>query len=156
MNNLYYEFMKKVITNNKKSQTCKFCILGDVNQTFLKFKGADSKYLPEADKHINNFEYMRCELSISYRLPTPITNILNNCIKIENKQIINSNDKTNKMLPQFVLSQEYSCTKKLLEFIKHKIKEYNESSKIFILLNSTLIKNKQNNKKQNQQYYSKY
>ena len=71
---LYYEFMKYVISFNEKQY--QLYILGDENQGIYEFKGTDVRYLTFAE-HIWAKQFEEHTLSTSYRLTHPIAKFIN-------------------------------------------------------------------------------
>lgn len=81
MTPIYYRLVHKIIVDNGKIP--KICVMGDRNQSIYDYNKADSRFIIFADKLFANdtfSSWSRCNLSISYRVTTPMANFINDCI----------------------------------------------------------------------------
>jgi len=77
MTKLYYQFIKKVISDFNPDPNLIILIMGDDRQAIYNFKGSDSRFLTLADK-LWNKPMNRTKLSTSYRLTDSMSYFVNN------------------------------------------------------------------------------
>lgn len=136
INELYYKFICKILLENCKEYN--LCILGDKNQSIYEFMGADNRYLTMADKvfNINNKNWIKLKLSISYRMTKEISEFMNKCI-LNEERIISTKEGVK---PDYWIINPYNICDVIKEIIfKDKIKP----EEIFILAPSVKGKNTQ-------------
>jgi hypothetical protein len=80
MTPLYYRFLLKFITELKSSVQMLF--FGDKRQSLYEFKGADHRFLTQADK-IWKINIVRCTLKTSYRITNQMADFINNVMNDE-------------------------------------------------------------------------
>lgn len=82
---LYFELICKIYKDN--IDMAKLCILGDKKQSIYDFNNADSRYIELADKIfiLNNFEWVKCTLSVSFRITNTMAEFANKCVLGENR-----------------------------------------------------------------------
>lgn len=75
----YYKVIKKILLANIDA---KICILGDRYQSIYQFNDADPRFIIYADQifNYNRFEWVRKNLSTSYRLTNKMADFLNHCV----------------------------------------------------------------------------
>jgi hypothetical protein len=84
MNGLYYEAVLNIMKMN--TTPYKMVILGDDMQSIYGYKGASPKYLLEASKYfVNDYKWVNCKLSVSFRLPKYVANFINKCYLGDNR-----------------------------------------------------------------------
>lgn len=88
MNNIYYDFALKLLTDNKHANS-QMIFLGDQHQSIYNFKGASKRYLTLADKlfGINNRPFSKTNLHTSYRVTKQIAEFINKCVLNEDRII---------------------------------------------------------------------
>ena len=94
INSLYYELICKIIKDNDLD--CKIAILGDIHQCINHWNHADHRYIQFVDELFcfNEYDWVNCNLSTSYRITDEISSFVNNCL-LDNQRIntIKSNKK---------------------------------------------------------------
>lgn len=78
MTNLYYNLMRKFMIDTQTPY--QLIVMGDSKQCVYNFKGANPKYLSEADKFWPEFTFERLYLRTSFRLTPDIANFINKCV----------------------------------------------------------------------------
>jgi hypothetical protein len=133
INNIYYSVICKIIYNNKQIHP-RICITGDACQTIYEYNGADSRYLTNAEKILNNNSAWKTIIfNESFRVTNEIALFINNCIYDYDKII--AYKKGSK--PRYLMTTTYVTTNVYNE-IKNYLKTYKYSD-IFVLAPS--IKN---------------
>jgi hypothetical protein len=126
----YYKGILKIIKDNIK-HNAKICILGDENQNIFQFNKADNRFIKFADQifNINNYSFIKCDLSTSYRITKPMAEFMNNCILNEHRLYA---IKESKYKPNLINcnSYDYNTIKNIL--LKYNNEGYNWNE-IFIL-----------------------
>jgi hypothetical protein len=136
---LFYKLICKITFLNKKDFS--LCILGDKNQSIYDFKGADERYLTEA-QHIYNFndkKWLAVKLSTSYRMTIPMVKFMNDCV-IQESRIVSKKTGVN---PDYYVLDMFSKTNIVTQFniIRDVLLKYNPED-VFILAPSVKSKNK--------------
>lgn len=82
INPTYYELVCRI--NKENPVKAQICLLGDVMQSIYDFNKADSRYLSIADQllNFNDHEWVRHNLSTSFRVTTQIANFINGCMSV--------------------------------------------------------------------------
>jgi len=138
MTPLYYELVCKICKDNYCSP--KLCILGDKYQSIFEYNNADSRYIMYANYlfNINDYEWVKCKLSISYRVPKEICDFVNVCMIDKNR--IKYNKKSNHK-PRYIICDFWDRDSSyVVNEVKYYLKKGYEAGDIFIL--SSSIKNK--------------
>lgn len=102
---LYYKLICKIFKDFCNKNT-KICILGDQYQSIYGFNNADSRFIRFADKvfHLNNFQWIWCKLSTSFRITNTICDFLNNCMLQSERLRVN---KINDFKPQYIICDTF-------------------------------------------------
>lgn len=143
MTPLYFKIIRKIWNSNMI-----LVILGDEYQAIYGYNKADPRFLTLADKLFrgSNRQFEHMKLSVSYRLPRPITDFINNCIIFENR-IQPSPFKTGSLYqkPTYIVADAFS--KKFHQDIFTRISSFLRSGyhpdDIFILCPTTKMKGKE-------------
>jgi hypothetical protein len=130
---LLYRMLCKILTDNKKKNDCKILIMGDQMQSIYKFREADSRFITFSDQifnKFNNFKWVNCNLSETFRCTIPMINFINNCMIGYDRLISN---KPSGFRPEYIICNSYSypCT-----VIKEYLKVY-KPHEIFVVAFST-------------------
>lgn len=133
MTPLFYKFINKFIKD--QGAPIQLLILGDRDQNINRdFKGSDYRFLTMAPKVFPDFQFVRSDLSHSFRLTNNISSFINENLLGYDKI------KTNKKGPtvKYLLTNTFSIDFKLYlhRFIKEKINNGYKYDDIFILGNS--------------------
>ena len=104
MTPLYYELVCKIAYDNNKSML--IVVTGDSHQSIYSFNLADERYLIFADQlfKFNKRNWIRTNLSISYRTTKPIAEFLNKCVLHEDRII---SIKDSKYKPRYLICNSY-------------------------------------------------
>lgn len=126
---LLYKILCKILTDNVKKNNCKIVIMGDRMQSIYKFRESDSRFITFSDKifnGFNNFEWVNCDLSETFRCTIPIVDFINNCM-IGYKRLESNKKSVHK--PDYIICNSYSypCT-----VIKEYLKVYKPQD-IFVI-----------------------
>lgn len=110
IHSLYFELICKIYLDNVDNvdnvdnidNETKICIFGDKKQSIYDFNNADSRYIELADKIfiLNNLEWVKCNLSISFRITNTMADFVNKCILRENRLKAN---KISKYKPRYII-----------------------------------------------------
>lgn len=85
MINIFYHLVKKLLNDNLIKDPI-LCLFGDVYQNIYQFNNSDERYLALADKLFNtNHNWVRLNMSISYRLTDNIAKFVNNTLLSQNR-----------------------------------------------------------------------
>ena len=78
INSLYYDLVCKLICDNE-FEDAKLCLLGDINQCINKWNKSDWRYMKFFDTlfDFNQFKWVQCPLSTSFRVTRQIANFIN-------------------------------------------------------------------------------
>jgi superfamily I DNA/RNA helicase len=81
---LYYELVCKIYKDNNNN--VKICIFGDKKQSIFDFNKADSRYITFATQlfNFNNYKWIKCNLSVSFRITKEMSLFINKCLLKEN------------------------------------------------------------------------
>jgi hypothetical protein len=116
---LLYKMLCKILTDNKKKNDCKILIMGDQLQSIYKFREADSRFITFSNQifnGFNNFKWINCDLSETFRCTIPIIDFINNCM-IGYERLISN--KVNKFKPEYIICNSYSHPSNVLqEYLK--------------------------------------
>jgi hypothetical protein len=79
---IYYKAILKIFKDNINRENSSICILGDERQNIFQFNNADSRFIKLAENifNINKKEFIRCSLTMSYRLTNQMSSLLNDCM----------------------------------------------------------------------------
>ncbi len=105
---LLYRMLCKILTDNNKKDTCKILIMGDQMQSIYKFREADSRFITFSDQifnKFNNFKWINCGLSETFRCTIPMVNFINNCM-IGYERLLSNKKNQNK--PDYIICNSYS------------------------------------------------
>ena len=138
INPLYYQLVNKIYKDNLKHKKSKnetqICILGDKYQSIYDFNNADNRFIIYGDKcfNFNKLNWSKCSLGQSFRITTPMSSFINNCMLNYNR--ITSHKKGIK--PEYIICDTFGELKgkcsKPFEIIKDLLKKYNPDD-IFVL-----------------------
>lgn len=135
---LYYTLICKIVKDNNIIP--KIILFGDKNQSIFDFNGADSRFIEYADLiyTYNNLNWIKCNLSTSFRITHEMALFINNCLLNNNR--INSN-KISNVKPRYIICNTFCDTELApIEEIKYYTKDLNyKAGDIFVLAPS--IKN---------------
>jgi hypothetical protein len=116
---LLYRLLCKILTDNQKRKICKIMIMGDQMQSIYKFKESDCRFITFSDQifnKFNDFKWVKCTLSETFRCTIPIVNFINECM-IGYKRLISN--KTFKFKPDYVICNSYSYPSTIInEYLK--------------------------------------
>ena len=133
MTPLFYKFINKFIKD--QGAPIQLLILGDRDQNINRdFKGSDYRFLTMAPKVFPNFQFVRSDLSHSFRLTDNISSFINENLLGYNKIKTNKKGPTVKYLLTNTFSIEFKSY--LHRFIREKINNGYKYDDIFILGNS--------------------
>jgi len=123
---LYYKLVMKIFNENNRG--FKICLFGDKMQSIFTFNNSDNRFLTMGDKifNHNNFEWVKLNLSVSFRITAPMANFINRCVLNEDR-IISHKEGANVRYIVCNIFKNYP----FLE-VKKYLKKYNYSD-IFIL-----------------------
>lgn len=129
LTSLFFKFIHKII-KDFSNEDYKLCMIGDIKQNIYKFKGSDVEYIMNPEKFFTNkFEWKKLTLSISFRVPNTVTNLVNDLLQIPN--YINPYKLTNDK-PILIVEKNMFNPKITLELILSEIKQ-NKIEDIIIL-----------------------
>jgi len=129
MSELYYKLVKKIYIDSA-NMMCSICILGDFRQSIYDFNNADSRFIKYAEEvfNINSKSWVKCDLSVSYRVNSKICNFINTCLY---DQPFMNYARKGKFLPKYVICNTFDLTPYTI-FINYILKG-TKPSDIFIL-----------------------
>ena len=101
ISSLYYEVVCKIYKDNNQGNA-KICIFGDQKQSIFAFNNADERFIEYAPElfNFNSYNWVRCNLSISFRITYEMSLFINKCLLHED--IIVSNKITNNK-PRYII-----------------------------------------------------
>ena len=76
---LYFELICKICKDNIQINI-QICIFGDKKQSIFGFNNADQRFMEYATKLFNNNNWVKCDLSVSFRLTDNISLFVNKCL----------------------------------------------------------------------------
>ena len=87
---LYYELICKIYKDNININT-KICIFGDKKQSIFDFNNADQRFIQYAIElfNFNSYNWIRCNLSVSFRITYEMSLFINKCLLNEERIISN-------------------------------------------------------------------
>lgn len=133
MTPLFYRFIQKFIKD--QGHSIQLLILGDRDQNINRdFKGSDYRFLTMAPKVFPEFEFVRSDLSHSFRLTDNISSFINDNLLGYDKIKTNKKGPTVKYLLTNTFSNEFQSY--LYRLIRDKINNGYKYDDIFILGNS--------------------
>ena len=105
MNPIYFELFCKIYKDNN-NKNCKICILGDKKQSIYDFNKADERFIIYADSifKLNEFAWVRCNLSKSFRITFEMSEFINNCMFNYNRII---SDKVSNNKPRYLICDTF-------------------------------------------------
>lgn len=105
INILYYELICKIYIDNKNKE-CKICILGDKKQSIYGFNGADERYIVNAENifNFNNINWIKQNLSKSFRITKEMSEFLNKCMLNEERIL---SDKIINIKPRYIICDSF-------------------------------------------------
>lgn len=103
---LYYELVCKIYYDNKIAKS-QICIFGDKNQSIFTFNKSDQRYIEYAPNlfNFNTNEWVRCSLSVSFRITYEMSIFINKCM-LKNDRIISNKISNNK--PRYIICNCFS------------------------------------------------
>lgn len=98
---IYFQLICKIFKDNS-IKTPKICILGDEKQSIFDFNNADKRFITLADKifRFNNYEWVKCKLSRSFRITYEMSDFINICM-IKEERIVSYKVSDNK--PRYII-----------------------------------------------------
>ena len=131
---LYYELICKIYKDNKNNNT-QLCIFGDINQAIFDFNNADKRYIEYASELFNfnqNYNWIKCKLSISFRITHEMALFINRCLL--NHKRITSNKVTNNK-PRYIICDSFGSktASKPLKEVRFYLNKGYKPSDIFVL-----------------------
>ena len=132
---LYYELICKIYKDNNNPNT-KICIFGDKNQSIFDFNKADQRFIEYADNlfKFNSYNWVKCNLSISFRITYEMSLFINKCLLKEDRII--SNKITNNK-PRYIIcdcfGNRYNTFSRTFEEVKYYFNLGYKPDDIFIL-----------------------
>ena len=93
MTTTYYELVCKIYKDNDDKNT-KICIFGDKKQSIFDFNKADQRYIEYANEifNFNSYKWIKCNLSISFRITYEMSLFINKCLTYFNYYIKRCNN----------------------------------------------------------------
>ena len=103
---LYYNLICKIFIDNSNKNT-KICIFGDKNQSIFDFNNADQRFIEYAEElfNFNSYKWIKCNLSISFRVTNEMALFINKCLLGEDR-IISKKITNNK--PRYIICNYFS------------------------------------------------
>ena len=132
---LYYELICKIYKDNKNINT-KICIFGDIKQSIFDFNKADHRFIKYATElfNFNTYNWIRCNLSVSFRITYEMSLFINKCLLKEDRII--SNKITNNK-PRYIIcdcfGDKLGSSSRTFEEVKYYLDLGYKPSDIFIL-----------------------
>ena len=132
---LYYELICKIYKDNKNINT-NICIFGDKKQSIFDFNKADQRFIEYASKlfNFNSNNWIKCNLSVSFRITYEMSLFINNCLLKEERLI--SNKITNNK-PRYIIcdcfGDRLGTSSRTFEEVKYYFNLGYKPSDIFIL-----------------------
>jgi hypothetical protein len=127
---LYYELICKIYKDNNNINT-QICIFGDKKQSIFDFNKADERFIKYASElfNFNSYNWIRCNLSISFRITYEMALFINKCL-LNEERIISKKITNNK--PRYIICDCFG-TSRTFEEIKYYFDLGYKPSDIFIL-----------------------
>lgn len=140
MTPLLFKLTKKIFKHNNIDNP-QICVFGDKYQTIYDYKGADCRYLTLADKlYPSQYEWVRLNLSTSYRLTPSNAEFINKCV-LKYDRIIPGN-KGFDIKPTYMIGNLFSdIPDRLADLIDYYIKEKNYSYNDIFVISPTVRSN---------------
>jgi DNA helicase IV len=132
MTSLYYELICKIYRDNNNTNT-KMCIFGDKNQSIFDFNKADQRFIEYASKlfNFNSYNWVRCNLSVSFRVTFEMSLFINRCL-LKEERIISNKITNNK--PRYIICDCFGgITSRTFEEVKYYFDLGYKPNDIFIL-----------------------
>jgi hypothetical protein len=129
---VYYELVLHILKLNTKE--FKLCLFGDKKQAIFDFNQADSRFLTLGDKIFKQDNWIKLNLSTSFRITKPMSDFLNRCVL--GKDRVLSNKQGSKV--EYIVCNPFRSSR-LFEHVKKLFDVYNPSD-FFIIAPS--VKNK--------------
>jgi hypothetical protein len=129
---VFHRLICKVYKNNERKDA-QLVVLGDKKQCIYNFKDADYRYIEYADKafNLNNLEWARCNLPISFRITQEMALFINHCM-IGFQRIMSN--KVTGIKPRYLICDPYG--RKPYEEVKYYLNLGYKPGDIFILSNT--------------------
>ena len=137
INPIYYEVVCKIVNENNTKHKCRYCVIGDVNQSIYGYNEADERYIQNASKlfgfnnsvtgvSVNHVPWVSKKLTETFRLTENITNFTNNALLKENRII--SHKPGPKQPIRYVICNQYSDyrTRQEIQYYLDKGYTYND------------------------------
>lgn len=132
---LYYELICKIYKDNKNTNA-NICIFGDKKQSIFDFNKADQRFIEYASElfNFNSNNWIKCKLSVSFRITYEMSLFINNCLLKEERMI--SNKITNNK-PRYIIcdcfGDRLGTSSRTFEEVKYYFSLGYKPSDIFIL-----------------------
>jgi len=132
---LYYELICKIYKDNK-STNANICIFGDKKQSIFDFNKADQRFIEYASElfNFNSNNWIKCNLSVSFRITYEMSLFINNCL-LKEERIISNKITNNK--PRYIIcdcfGDRLGTTSRTFEEVKYYFDLGYKPSDIFIL-----------------------
>lgn len=144
INELYFSFMCKLLSNNSNKTTCKILVLGDIHQTINQFNGADCRYLLYAEKdqyfkQHSNYSWEKRKLSKTFRMTNQTVDFVNYCMLGQQRLIPHSSRYVTNQKPIYTKCDAYTYP---FDLIKEIFNKGIETKDIMILAPSVKPKGK--------------
>lgn len=130
---IFYQLVLKIIRDNQ-NQYPTMVVLGDRYQNINAYMGSDERYLMMADKlfeHVNNKPWIRCDLSISYRLSRECATFINNLLGYNRIETVKNGPK-----PKYIVEKNNKIASRIMQEVNYLIENGYNCDDIFILSNS--------------------
>ena len=132
---LYYELICKIYKDNK-STNANICIFGDKKQSIFDFNKADQRFIEYASElfNFNSNNWIKCNLSVSFRITYEMSLFINNCL-LKEERIISNKITNNK--PRYIIcdcfGDRLGTSSRTFEEVKYYFNLGYKPSDIFIL-----------------------
>lgn len=131
---VYYELICKIYKDNQ--QNAQVCIFGDRKQSIFDFNEADQRFIKYADElfNFNSNNWIKCNLSVSFRITYEMSLFINNCL-LKEERIISNKITNNK--PRYIICDCFGgrlgTSSRTFEEVKYYFNLGYKPSDIFIL-----------------------
>lgn len=135
MTPLYYSVIHSIFSKYSLEEriNLRICILGDKRQSIYQFNNADSRYITLYNEiyKINNCNWIKCNLTTTYRLSENMVNFVNKCI-LKSDSLVYSNINNSIESVDYYLTSQYESKIIYNNIIEDSIKKYGISNVMII------------------------